>query len=82
MRNKGKMQGNNFQLDKEPLLNIPIFNPNENLQKPIILLVDQIVSLKKENPQADTSQMEEEIDKLVYQLYDLTPDEIVVVKGS
>ena len=82
LRNKGKMQGNNFQLDKEPLLNIPIFNPNENLQKPIILLVDQIVSLKKENPQADTSQMEEEIDKLVYQLYDLTPDEIVVVKGS
>ncbi|WP_395052017.1 Eco57I restriction-modification methylase domain-containing protein [Flavobacterium sp.] len=82
LRNKGKMQGNNFQLDKEPLLNIPIFEPNKDFQKPIISLVDQILTLKKENPKADTSDLENDIDELVYQLYELTYDEIDVVKSS
>lgn len=51
-------------------------------QQEFITLVDQILSLKKENPQADTSQLEEEIDKLVYQLYELTPEEIKIVQQS
>jgi hypothetical protein len=82
LRNKGKMQGNNFQLDKEPLLNIPIFEPSKTKQKEIQDLVDQILTLNKANPQADTSQLEEEIDELVYQLYELTAEEIEVVKKS
>ncbi len=82
LKNKGKMQGNNFQLDKEPLLNIPIFNPSEKEQKNIEKIVDQILALKKENPKADTSALENDIDELVYQLYDLTPEEVEVVKGS
>jgi adenine-specific DNA-methyltransferase len=82
LRNKGKMQGNNFQLDKEPLLNIPIFSPTEIKQKEVQNLVDQILFLKKENPKADTSDLENEIDELVYQLYELTPEEIEVVRGG
>ena len=31
---------------------------------------------------ADTSELEAEIDKLVYRLYDLTPEEIAVVESS
>ena len=31
---------------------------------------------------ADTSALEAEIDKLVYRLYDLTPEEIAVVESS
>ena len=31
---------------------------------------------------ADTSNLEDEIDKLVYALYDLTPEEIAIVEGS
>ncbi|MFY7811660.1 MAG: TaqI-like C-terminal specificity domain-containing protein, partial [Flavobacterium sp.] len=81
LKNKGKMQGNNFQLDKEPLLNIPIFEASKENQQPIIKLVNKIISLKKANLQADTSKLEEEIDELVYQLYKLTPEEIEVVKG-
>ena len=82
LKNKGKMQGNNFQLDKEPLLNIPIFNPSEKEQKNVEILVDQIIILKKENPKAGSSALEQEIDELVYKLYDLTPEEVEVVKGS
>lgn len=34
------------------------------------------------NPQADTSALEAEIDRLVYALYGLTPDEIAIVEGK
>lgn len=51
-------------------------------QKEFIAIVDQILSLKKENPQTDTSKLENDIDNLVYQLYELTPEEIDVVKNS
>jgi adenine-specific DNA-methyltransferase len=80
LRYRGKMQGENFQVDKEPLLNIPLPKTDVN-QKPIISLVNQILETKKENPQTDTSEWEDAIDQLVYQLYGLTDEEIAVVEG-
>jgi hypothetical protein len=80
LKNKGKMQGDNFQLDTEPLMQIPIKIPED--QQPIITLVDKILSAKKENPQADTGAPEREIDKLVYELYDLSHEEIRIVEGN
>ena len=44
--------------------------------------IDKILNLKKENPAADTSSLEAEIDRLVYQLYGLTEEEIGIVEGS
>ena len=38
--------------------------------------------LNTANPDADTSSLENEIDKLVYELYNLTEDEIAIVEGS
>jgi adenine-specific DNA-methyltransferase len=89
LRHKGKMQGNNYQIDKEPLLNIPlpsimppIMPQNQRLVNQIISLVDQILSAKKQNPEADTSKLEKEIDKLVYKLYNLTEEEIKIIEGN
>lgn len=76
LRNKGKMQGSNYQVDKEPLQNIPLPLVDIAQQQPIIDLVDSILAKKKQNPQADTSVEESAIDKLVYQLYGLSEDEI------
>jgi len=45
-------------------------------------LVDIILENKKRNPQANTSKYEKEIDNLVYQLYDLTEEEIKIVEGN
>lgn len=45
-------------------------------------LADQILKTKKENPEADTSKLEAEIDRLVYELYGLSKEEIGVVEGS
>lgn len=48
----------------------------------IINLVKNILAEKKENPEADTSILEAEIDQLVYELYGLTDEEIAVVEES
>ena len=58
---------------------LPIFSASVNQQKPIILLVDKILSTKKNNPNADTSFVENEIDCLVYHLYGLTYEEVLIV---
>ena len=59
---------------------IPIKKSNN--QKPITLIVDQILSAKKADPKADTSALEKKIDELVYKLYDLTEDEIILIEGD
>lgn len=79
LRNKGKMQGNNFQIDKEPLLALPLINADEKITKLIELLVDAILSAKKDNPVADTSVLEQQIDHLVFRLYELTYEEVKIV---
>ncbi len=38
--------------------------------QPLITPVDQILAAKKKDPDADTSALEREIDKMVYKLYD------------
>lgn len=43
LRNRGKMQGSNFQLDKEPLLQIPIAVSSREMQSLIAKLVDCII---------------------------------------
>jgi adenine-specific DNA-methyltransferase len=82
LRYKGKMQGNNYQIDKEPLLNLPLINPTDKeIVKQIEMLVDKIIYLKQTHGcSADTSDLETQIDQLVYKLYDLTPEEIEVIE--
>ena len=48
-------------------------------QQSIITLVDRILATPKEDPHADTSALENEIDKQVYHLYGLTYDEVLIV---
>jgi adenine-specific DNA-methyltransferase len=82
LRNKGKMQGNNYQIDKEPLLAIPIYKPPGPAQEPIITLVDMIMSAKTKDPEAGVPELERMIDKLVYDLYGLTDEEVGVVEKA
>ena len=48
-------------------------------QRSFIRLVDNILKVKAANPDADISEMEEEIDSLVYELYGLSDEETAVV---
>lgn len=60
---------------------LPIKATTIESQQLFIDIVDKILTLKKANPETDTSSLEAEIDKLVYELYDLTDDEIRIVEG-
>jgi adenine-specific DNA-methyltransferase len=44
--------------------------------------VDRILAAKERDPKADTTALEREIDRLVYELYGLTEDEIKIVEGK
>jgi hypothetical protein len=64
-------------------LPIPIItNQNKIVIDKIESLTSQINADKKENPKANTSVLETQVDELVYQLYELTPEEIAVVGGN
>lgn len=58
---------------------LPIPVAAEDDQKVLGKLVDRILKQKQSNPSADTSALEYEIDRLVYQLYGLTYDEVLIV---
>ena len=75
------MQGTNYQIDKEPLLAIPLTMPAFEQQAPVIELVNQILDIKHTDPVADISALENEIDQLVYALYGLTEEEIATVEN-
>ena len=61
---------------------LPIPFVEKTKQKPIITLVDKILSVKIKNPSTDTSDLERQIDTLVYGLYGLTEEEVKVVEGK
>lgn len=77
-----RMSGGYFQFQAPQLRVIPIKKISTSSQAPIIKLVDQILAAKRKGPNADTSELEREIDRLLYQLYDLTPEEIEIVEAS
>ncbi|EAK2718939.1 class I SAM-dependent DNA methyltransferase [Campylobacter coli] len=85
LKHKGKMQGNNYQIDKEPLLNIPIVDTNSKNKKladELINLVDEILKAKEQDKNANTQELENKINSLVYKLYNLTEEEIKIIENK
>ena len=75
LKYKGKMQGDNYQVDKEPILDIPIKSVNET--KIFEILVDYITYLNTDIENIDkyventhlVKLFEDVLDALVYELY-------------
>jgi len=59
---------------------LPIPKIKEKDQQPFVALVDQILEFKKEGK--DTQALENEIDRMVYRLYDITPEEQAIIEGK
>ena len=72
----------NIHLYPDDWKKLPIPDVSLEQQVPIIELVDQVLDVKRTDPDADVSKLENEIDQIVYSLYDLTPAEIAIVKGA
>lgn len=73
LKYKGKMQGNNYQIDKEPLLQIPIYAPNQkdktekNLHDQIVSAVESLLKLHEQiSTFTLVSQKEAAHDKIYY----------------
>ena len=64
------------------LFKLPIKIATDKVQKQVEMNIENIIALKKENPEADTTVFETQIDQLVYALYDLTAEEIAIVEGG
>ncbi|QJB45857.1 DUF7149 domain-containing protein [Dolichospermum flos-aquae] len=60
---------------------LPIKEPTETEELLLETIVNQILAAKKSDPKADTTALETEIDQLVYQLYELTAEEIKIIAG-
>jgi hypothetical protein len=79
---KGSSYNQGINFNKHMINKLPLPEINDKVFNKIVILVDQILAAKKANPQADTSHLEREIDQLVYQLYELTEEEIEIIENS
>ena len=76
--NSLKMSGGFINVGVNELSQIPIADC-ESIKNNIVDLIDLIIVSKKTSPQANTSDLENQIDSLVYKLYNLTYDEVLIV---
>lgn len=93
LRQKGKLQGDLFQIDTDPLQQIPICVGDGNQQKLIITLVNKMLELNKKlslcaqdsekwkTIKSEIEKTDRKIDEEVYKLYGLTHKEIEIVEG-
>jgi len=72
--------GNARKYGLDYIKKLPIKEADEKMQSKIVKLVDKTISMKRNS--SDTTVIEKEIDQLVYQLYDLTEEEIKIVEGK
>lgn len=78
---RGKRKGEIMELFQVPLCEIPIIEADKIVQRRISNIVDRILTAKQVDPISDTSNLEGDIDKMVYELYGLTDEEIKIVEG-
>ena len=77
--NRGKRKGESLELTATPLSEIPIAMADEDTQIKIIEKVNNIQKRLKGNPLADITAEKNEIDNLVYHLYNLTYEEVLSI---
>jgi adenine-specific DNA-methyltransferase len=87
LRHKGKTKGKMFQVDKEPLLDMPLHQPNAAIQTKVATLVDSILrglakrtdaatEVQKETIDRHTEAADQQIQTIIYGLYGLDDAEI------
>ncbi len=75
-----KLTSTNTNVTTNEIQRIPVPNFEQLIQKKIIDLVEEILSIKKQNSESDVLRIENQIDELVYEIYNLTPEEIEILQ--
>jgi adenine-specific DNA-methyltransferase len=94
LKNKGKQLGDLLQIDKGPLLKIPIYVGSKAQQKSISFLVDRMLKLKEDLRETaensnqwqkiknEIAKTDKKIDEEIYKLYGLMPEEIKIIEEN
>jgi hypothetical protein len=75
-----ELQGNSKEIKKFIIENIPIKEIEDESQ--FKYLVEDIIRIKTQNSLADVSELEYQIDNLIYQHYELSEEEIKIVEDK
>ncbi|ENT7292730.1 class I SAM-dependent DNA methyltransferase [Campylobacter coli] len=75
---EGELKTNNLEKLSIPKIN----SKNEKLADELINLVDEILKAKEQDKNANTQELENKINSLVYKLYNLTEDEIKIIENK
>ncbi|EAJ1585378.1 class I SAM-dependent DNA methyltransferase [Campylobacter coli] len=81
----GNLGENGFRYKKAFLEKLPIpkiNSKNQKLADELINLVDEILKAKEQDKNANTQELENKINSLVYKLYNLTEEEIKIIEGK
>jgi hypothetical protein len=70
------------QVKRGHVARLPIASANRTTATELVKLVTRILAAKAVDPATDTSALEREIDRIVYELYGLTEEEIAIVEGG
>lgn len=86
---KGKRKGEILELYKTPLSAIPIMDIGDKLQSQFISEVDKILALTNSDDyltndakQSITAELQNKIDRMIYELYGLTKDMVTIIKQT
>lgn len=83
------LAGGYLAINKSTIEQLPIIKADKAEQKPFIHLVDEIQAIVKEpeyltssNLQGEVKKLQIQLDQMVYQLFQLLPEEIETIKGG
>ena len=79
LKHKGKRQGENFQVDTSELVGIPIISPSDDAVKRISSLVKEINRILEQDKTADITDLERQIDVIIFHLYGLSYNEVLLI---
>ncbi|NQU83889.1 MAG: N-6 DNA methylase, partial [Parcubacteria group bacterium] len=94
LKNKGKKQGEQLQIDKEPLMEIPLLKAEEKEQEKIAMVVSKVIEkivefrITSQNTdkwyllKVEVEKLNQEINEKVYKLYGLNEKEIETIEKS
>ncbi len=72
--------GGAYTLKYSTIKKFPLVIPSEKTQNEVIEVVDKIIEMKKKN--VDVSNYEKKLDKLIYKIYRITPEEQKIIEES
>ncbi|EAI5619995.1 class I SAM-dependent DNA methyltransferase [Campylobacter coli] len=75
---EGELKTNNLEKLSIPKIN----SKNQKIADELINLVDEILKAKEQDKNANTQELENKINSLVYKLYNLTEDEIKIIENK